>query len=68
MNQQQVEKDIRHLESIVSRLGCRHGLSITYWRDRIDVVLAMQLVPTQRERAMRLRAVLPKLEADVFRS
>jgi len=65
MNHRQVEIDICHLESVVNRTGSRHGLSLSYWRGRVDLVMALDLVPSQRIRANRISAALAVFEAAV---
>jgi hypothetical protein len=63
MNHQFVERDLAHLERIVNRIASSHGLSLSYWRKRVDSMLSMSLIPTQRKRIVHVAAVISMLEA-----
>ncbi|CAN7260499.1 hypothetical protein LJR034_001055 [Caballeronia sp. LjRoot34] len=62
MNHLLIETDLAHLEQIINRIASRHGLSLSYWRTRVDSVLSMSLMPTQRKRIGHIEAVISMLE------
>jgi hypothetical protein len=62
MNHQLIESDLAHLERIVNRIAPGHGLSLSYWRRRVDSVLSMSLMPAQRKRIAHINAVISMLE------
>jgi hypothetical protein len=63
MNHQFLERDLAHLERIISRIASSHGLSLGYWRKRVDSMLSMSLMPSQRKRIAHIAAVISTLEA-----
>ncbi|MGF6757818.1 hypothetical protein [Paraburkholderia sp. GAS334] len=63
MNHHQLEKDIEHLEHVISRLTDQDRIPLSYWRGRIDRVLGAALVPSQASRVKRLCEALRALEA-----
>jgi hypothetical protein len=70
MNHYLIEQDLIHLELVVKRIGWNQGLSLSYWRKRVDEMLANGLTRQQRDRALRLDATvaaLEKLETGVLR-
>jgi hypothetical protein len=62
MNHQQLEKDIEHLERVISHISAEDGIPLSYWRSRIDVVSGAVRVPAQASRIKRLNAALSALE------
>ncbi|WP_213763456.1 hypothetical protein [Caballeronia sp. dw_19] len=62
MNHLLIETDLAHLEQIINRIASSHGLSLSYWRTRVDSVLSMSLMPTQRKRIGHIEAVISMLE------
>jgi hypothetical protein len=62
MNHLLIETDLAHLEQIINRIASSHGLSLTYWRNRVDSVLSMSLMPAQRKRIGHIDAVISMLE------
>jgi hypothetical protein len=62
MNHLLVETDLAHLERIISRITSNHGLSLAYWRNRVNSVLSMSLMPAQRKRIGHIDAVISMLE------
>jgi hypothetical protein len=62
MNHQLIETDLVHLEHIINRIASSHGLSLSYWRQRVDSVLSMSLMPSQRKRIGHIDAVISMLE------
>lgn len=60
MNHEQIEKDIEHLEHVISHISAAHGIPLSYWRSRIDSVTAV--VPSQVKRVQRLSDALHALE------
>ncbi|SAL40974.1 hypothetical protein AWB69_04141 [Caballeronia udeis] len=62
MNHLLIETDLAHLERIINRIASSHGLSLSYWRHRVDCVLSMSLMPAQRKRIGHIDAVISMLE------
>lgn len=62
MNHVLIETDIAHLEQIINRIASSHGLSLSYWRKRVDSVLSMSLMPAQRKRIGHIDAAISMLE------
>jgi hypothetical protein len=62
MNHQQLEKDIEHLEQIISHISAADRIPLSYWRNRIEHVSGAVLVPSQATRVKRLDAALCALE------
>ncbi|HEX7934985.1 MAG TPA: hypothetical protein VF573_18170 [Paraburkholderia sp.] len=62
MNHQQLEKDIQHLEHIISHLSAEDRIPLSYWRNRLDSVSGAVRMPTQVNRIKRLNAALAALE------
>ena len=63
MNHPQLEKDIQHLEHVISRLSGADRIPLSYWRNRVDSVLTAELVPSQALRVKRINEALSALEA-----
>jgi hypothetical protein len=63
MNHEQIEKDIEHLESVITRISAAQGIPLSYWRNRIDTVSHAAQVPSQIKRVQKLSAALNALEA-----
>jgi hypothetical protein len=57
-----IETDLAHLEQIINRIASSHGLSLSYWRNRVDSVLSLSLMPAQRKRVGHIDAVISMLE------
>jgi hypothetical protein len=62
MNHLLIETDLAHLEQIINRVASSHGLSLSYWRNRVDSLLSMRLMPAQRKRIAHIEAVISMLE------
>jgi hypothetical protein len=62
MNHRLIETDLAHLELIINQIASSHGLSLSYWRSRVDSVLSMSLMPAQRKRIGHIDAVVSMLE------
>ncbi|MCX4164195.1 MULTISPECIES: hypothetical protein [Paraburkholderia] len=62
MNHQQLEKDIEHLEHVMPRISADDRIPLSYWRNRVNSVLAAILVPSQASRVKRLNEALLVLE------
>ena len=62
MNHHQLEKDIEHLEHVISHISAEDRIPLSYWRTRIDSVSCAALVPAQASRVKRLDAALCALE------
>ncbi|TAM03359.1 MAG: hypothetical protein EPN70_14415 [Paraburkholderia sp.] len=65
MNYHQIEKDIQHLEHVITRMLQldRMPFPLSYWRSRIDTletVLASGLYPSHSLRVQRLREALSR--------
>lgn len=62
MNHHQLEKDIEHLEHVISRISAADRIPLSYWRNRIRSVAEGVLVPSQASRVKRLNEALRALE------
>lgn len=62
MNHHQLEKDIEHLEHVISHISVGDRIPLSYWRSRINTVSGAKLVPAQASRVKRLNAALLALE------
>lgn len=62
MNHQQLEKDIEHLERVISHISAEDRIPLSYWRNRIDFVSGAVKVPAQASRVKRLIDALSALE------
>lgn len=62
MNHHQLEKDIRHLEHVISHISAEDRIPLSYWRNRIELVSGAVRMPTQASRVKRLNAALLALE------
>jgi hypothetical protein len=62
VNHHQLEKDIEHLERVVSRLSGKDRIPLSYWRGRVEMVSSANLVPAQAQRLRRLSEALCALE------
>jgi hypothetical protein len=62
MNHLLIETDLAHLEQIITQVASSHGLSLSYWRNRVDSFLSMSLMPAQRKRIGYIDAVISTLE------
>ena len=65
MNHYQLEKDIEHLERVITRLSGKDRIPLSYWRGRLESVSSGDLVPSQVQRVKRLREALAELEQRV---
>ncbi|AUT62550.1 MULTISPECIES: hypothetical protein [Paraburkholderia] len=63
MDNYQLESELQHLERVLARMAAEHRFPLSYWRTRLNAVLAARLVPSQRSRASRLDELLRALEA-----
>jgi hypothetical protein len=63
MNHHQLEKDLEHLEQVISRLSAKDRIPLSYWRNRVQSVSGAALVPSQMSRVKRLDEALRALEA-----
>ncbi|MFM0736863.1 hypothetical protein PQQ51_06415 [Paraburkholderia xenovorans] len=62
MNHHQLEKDIEHLEHVISHISAEDRIPLSYWRHRLDSMSGATLVPAQASRVKRLNAALSALE------
>ncbi|CAB3656384.1 hypothetical protein LMG24238_01431 [Paraburkholderia sediminicola] len=62
MNHLQIEKDIQHLENVITHISAEDRIPLSYWRNRINSVSGAALVPAQANRVKRLNAALAALE------
>jgi hypothetical protein len=63
MDNYQMESELQHLERVLGHIAADHRFPLSYWRSRLNKVLAAALVPSQRARARRLDEVLKALES-----
>ncbi|OAJ55373.1 hypothetical protein A6V36_35270 [Paraburkholderia ginsengiterrae] len=59
----QLEKDIEHLERVISFISAECHIPLAYWRHRINSVWSASLVPSQAGRVKGLDEALRLLEA-----
>lgn len=64
MNHQQIETDILHLERVIGRISAEDRIPLAYWRNRIDSVTSIVLVPAQQSRMRRINERLTQLEGS----
>jgi hypothetical protein len=62
INHHQLEKDIEHLEYVLSRFSGEDRIPLSYWHGRLEAVMNADLVPSQLQRVKRLRDILGSLE------
>ena len=62
MDNYQLETELKHLEQVIGHVNVEQRFPLSYWRSRLNKVLAAQLVPSQRARAKKLNEVLYALE------
>jgi hypothetical protein len=62
MNHHQLEKDIQHLEHVISHISAEDRIPLSYWRSRIELVSGAVRVPALASRVKRLNAALSALE------
>jgi hypothetical protein len=62
MNHHQIEKDIQHLEHVISHISADDRIPLSYWRNRIASVSGAVSMPAQASRVKRLNAALSALE------
>lgn len=62
MNHHQLEKDIQHLEHVISHISAEDRIPLSYWRGRIELVSGAVRMPAQASRVKRLTAALSALE------
>lgn len=62
MNHHQLEKDIQHLEHVISHISAEDRIPLSYWRSRIELVSGAVRMPAQASRVKRLTAALSALE------
>jgi hypothetical protein len=62
MNHHQLEKDIQHLEHVISHISAEDRIPLSYWRSRIELVSGAVRVPAHASRVKRLNAALSALE------
>jgi len=65
MNHHQIEKDIQHLEHVITRLSLSDRIPLSYWRSRVDAMPTAELVPSQALRVKRIREAICALEARI---
>jgi hypothetical protein len=63
MNHHQLERDIQHLEHVITRISAADRIPLSYWRNRLKSVSDVVLVPSLASRVRRLHAALSALEA-----
>jgi hypothetical protein len=57
-----VEQDLEHLERIFARISTGDRIPLSYWRKRVDSVLAAARLPAHIGRARKLISALDSLE------
>jgi len=65
MNHRQIETDILHLERVIGRISADDRIPLSYWRNRVDLVALIALVPAQQSRMQRINDRLERLEASI---
>jgi hypothetical protein len=64
MDHHQLEKDIQHLEHVISHISAEDRIPLSYWRSRIELVSGAVQMPAQANRVKRLNAALSALESQ----
>jgi hypothetical protein len=62
LNNYLIERDLTHLERVVHKIASGHGLSLAYWRKRVDSMLSETLMPGQRKRIGQINVIISMLE------
>ena len=62
MNHLQLEKDIEHIEIVITHISAEDRIPLSYWRNRVNSVSGAALMPAQANRVKRLNAALCALE------
>ncbi|MBP0592732.1 hypothetical protein J8I87_23960 [Paraburkholderia sp. LEh10] len=62
MNHEQIERDIEHLERVISRISVADGIPLSYWRNRIASVSLGAQLPSQVKRVQKLSDALHAIE------
>ena len=62
MDNYQLESELQHLERVLKNISAEHRFPLSYWRTRLNAVLAARLVPSQQVRARKLDGQLRALE------
>jgi hypothetical protein len=63
MDHYQLERDIEHLERVISHISADDRIPLAYWRNRVNSVSGDVLGPSQASRVKRLNDALSALEA-----
>jgi hypothetical protein len=64
MDNYQLENELRHLEQVLNHyVAATQRFPLSYWRGRLNAVLVIALVPSQRTRVRKLDERLRVLEA-----
>jgi hypothetical protein len=62
MDNYQLESELLHLERVLTHISAEQRFPLSYWRIRLNAILAARLVPSQRTRARKLDDQLRALE------
>ncbi len=62
MDNYQLESELQHLERVFKNISAEHRFPLSYWRNRLNAVMAARLVPSQLTRARKLDEQLRVLE------
>ncbi|MBP0590026.1 hypothetical protein J8I87_09885 [Paraburkholderia sp. LEh10] len=62
MDNYQLESELNHLERVLAHMAAENRFPLSYWRVRLNALLAASLVPSQRTRARKLDELLHTLE------
>jgi hypothetical protein len=58
MSYQNVDKEIAHLEHVFRVISGRDRFPLSYWQKRLHALRIASMMPTQRQRVVRLEATL----------
>ncbi|MCC8394649.1 hypothetical protein LJ656_18820 [Paraburkholderia sp. MMS20-SJTR3] len=58
MSYQDIDKEIAHLEVVFGLISPRDRFPLSYWQRRLHALMSLSLMPAQRERVVRLEAML----------
>lgn len=62
MDHHYIEKEIAHLEQVITHISAADRLPLSYWRARVDEIGAAKLAAEQHRRWHRLQETLRQIE------
>jgi hypothetical protein len=62
VNHHQLDVEIQHLEYVIRLISANDRIPLSYWRNRLNAVSAVAVIPSQVSRVKRLNDALRELE------